>query len=101
MLGLGLRFSVRSYLTASRTYLPTYRSAFRTLSTTPRRLTTEVPDRDNFIDSIKQTALFQKIVDKPNALKAFYDLHVLIKEMGAFFFLAFFFALSYCLLGDW
>jgi hypothetical protein len=98
MLGLSLRFSIRSYLTSSRTYLPTYCSVFRTLSTTPKRLTTKVPDRDSFIDSIKHTALFQKIADKPNAVKAFYDLHTLIKEMGALFLS---FSSSLCLTACW
>ena len=66
----------------SRTYLPPYRPAFRTFSITPRRQAAEVPDE--FINAIKHTALFQKLADKPDALKALSDLYALTKEMGAF-----------------
>ncbi|KAI0248698.1 hypothetical protein BJV78DRAFT_1233656 [Lactifluus subvellereus] len=80
MLGLSLRFAVRGSLTVSRTYRPAHRPAFRTLSTTPRRQAAEVPD--DFINAIKHTALFQKLADKPDALKALSDLYALTKEMG-------------------
>ena len=65
----------------SRTYLPPYRPAFRTFSITPRRQAAEVPDE--FLNAIKHTALFQKLADKPDALKALSDLYALTKEMGA------------------
>jgi len=52
----------------------------RTFSTTPRRLAEEVPD--DFINTIKHTSLFQKLADKPDALKALSDLYALTKEMG-------------------
>ncbi len=38
---------------------------------------------DDFINAIKHTSLFQKLADKPNALKALSDLYALTKEMGA------------------
>jgi hypothetical protein len=99
MLGLGvlsLRYAARS-LAVSRTlrhqqYQPTHlnrRDAIRTFSTTPRRLTSEVPD--DFVDAIKHTELFKKLADKPKALKALSDLYELAKEMGAVFPF-----LSYC-----
>jgi hypothetical protein len=53
----------------------------RTFSATPRRPAAEVPDE--FINAIKHTPLFQKLADKPNALKALSDLYALTKEMGA------------------
>ena len=59
----------------------TPRHALRTFSTTPRRLAEEAPDE--FINTIKHTRLFQKIADKPGALKALSDLYALTKEMGA------------------
>jgi hypothetical protein len=79
---LVLWFAARS-LALSRVslYRPVQRQAFRTFSTTARRLATEVPD--DFINAIKHTALFQKLADKPNALKALSDLYALTKEMGA------------------
>jgi hypothetical protein len=82
---LSLRFAARSLALsrAARYYRPTQIHAFRTFSTTPRRLAAEVPD--DFINAIKHTALFQKLADKPNALKALSDLYSLTKEMGAIF----------------
>jgi hypothetical protein len=85
MLGvLSLRFAARS-LALSRTlrhqYRPTHLDAFRSFSTTPIRLASEVPD--DFINAIKHTELFKKLADKPNALKALSELYALTKEMGA------------------
>ena len=82
-----LRLAARS-LALSRTlrhqYRPTHRrDTFRAFSTTPRRLASEVPDE--FINAIKHTALFKKLADKPNALKALSDLYALTKEMGVVF----------------
>ena len=79
---LNLRFAARSlaYSRVAR-YRPAQRQVFRTFTTTPRRLAEEVPD--DFINAIKHTALFQKLADKPNALKALSDLYALTKEMGA------------------
>jgi hypothetical protein len=78
---LGLRFAARSFaFSRASLYRPTQRQAFRTFSTTPRRLATEVPD--DFINAIKHTALFQRLADKPSALKALSDLYALTKEMG-------------------
>ncbi|KAH9981863.1 hypothetical protein BJV74DRAFT_63657 [Russula compacta] len=83
MLGvISLRFATR-FLVLSRTphCRPTHRHAFfRTFSTTPRRLTAEVSD--DFINSIKDTPLYKKLEDSPNALKALSDLYALTKEMG-------------------
>lgn len=80
-----LRFATRT-LVLSRTQQcrPTHRHAFRTFSTTPRRLTAEVSD--DFINSIKDTPLYKKLEDSPNALKALSDLYTLTKEMGAVLF---------------
>jgi hypothetical protein len=94
MLGaLSLRYAAKS-LVLSRTlrhqYRPTHNgdaSGFRRFSTTPRRLASEVPD--DFINAIKHTALFKKLADKPNALKALSDLYALTKEMGACSFSSF------------
>jgi len=52
----------------------------RTFSTTPRRSAEEA--HDEFINAIKHTALFQKLADKPNAIKALSDFYALTKEMG-------------------
>jgi hypothetical protein len=85
MLGaLSLRYAAKSLFVSRmlrHQYRPTHRDAFRTFSTTPRRLAAEVPD--DFINAIKHTSLFQKLADKPNALKALSDLYALTKEMGA------------------
>ena len=62
----------------------------RTFSTTPRRLAEEVPDE--FINAIRHTALFQKLADKPGALKALSDLYALTKEMGVLLLLSLFYA---------
>jgi hypothetical protein len=79
---LSLRFAVRSLaLSRAARYRPTQTHAFRTFSTTPRRLAAEVPD--DFINAIKHTALFQKLADKPDALRALSDLYALTKDMGA------------------
>ena len=61
-------------------YRPTHRDPFRTFSTTPRGLASEVPD--DFINAITHTPLFQKLTDKPNALKVLSDLYALTKKMG-------------------
>ena len=90
MLGaLSLRYAAKS-LVLSRTLRHQYRptphrdaNGFRKFSTTPRRLASEDPD--DFINAIKHTALFKKLADKPNALKALSDLYALTKEMGAGF----------------
>ena len=90
MLGaLSLRYAAKS-LVLSRTLRHQYRptphrdaNGFRRFSTTPRRLASEDPD--DFINAIKHTALFKKLADKPNALKALSDLYALTKEMGAGF----------------
>ncbi|KAH9998363.1 hypothetical protein BJV77DRAFT_749739 [Russula vinacea] len=87
MLGaLSLRYAAKS-LVLSRTLRHQYRptphrdaNGFRKFSTTPRRLASEDPD--DFINAIKHTALFKKLADKPNALKALSDLYALTKEMG-------------------
>jgi hypothetical protein len=85
---LGLRFAARSFaFSRASLYRPTQRQAFRTFSTTPRRLATEVPD--DFINAIKHTALFQRLADKPSALKALSDLYALTKEMGPVISLSF------------
>jgi hypothetical protein len=81
---LSLRFAARS-LTSVRTlqyqrHTQAQRYTSRTFSTTPRRLAEEVPDE--FMNAIRNTALFQKIADKPGALKALSDLYALTKEMG-------------------
>lgn len=85
MLGaLSLRYAAKSLFVSRmlrHQYRPTHRDAFRTFSTTPRRLASEVPD--DFINAVKHTQLFQKLADKPNALKALSDLYALTKEMGA------------------
>lgn len=78
---LGLQFAVKS-IVASRAYHPVHYRSFRTFSTTPRRQAAEVPD--DFINAIKHTPLFQKLADKPNALKALSDLYSLTKDMGTF-----------------
>jgi hypothetical protein len=78
---LGLRFAIKS-IAASRTYRPAHSYSFRSFSTTPRWQAAEVPDE--FINAIKHTTLFQKLADKPNALKALSDLYSLTKEMGAY-----------------
>ena len=78
---LGLRFAIRS-IAASRTYRPVHCYSFREFSTTPRWQAAEVPDE--FINAIKHTALFQKLADKPDALKSLSDLYSLTKEMGAY-----------------
>jgi hypothetical protein len=86
MLGaLSLRFATRS-LALSRTsrYRPLRHHAFRTFSTTPRRLAEEVPD--DFINAIKDTALYKRLAERPSALKALSDFYDLTKEMGAVFF---------------
>ena len=90
MLGLGMRFAARS-IVLSRTSVPARHPlvrrdgvrhlAFRTFSTTPRRSAEEA--HDEFIDAIKHTALFQKLADKPNAIKALSEFYALTKEMGA------------------
>jgi len=84
MLGaLSLRYAAKSLFVSRmlrHQYRPTHRDAFRTFSTTPRRLASEVPD--DFINAVKHTQLFQKLADKPNALKALSDLYALTKEMG-------------------
>jgi hypothetical protein len=59
----------------------------RTFSTTPRRSAEEA--HDEFINGIKHTALFQKLADKPNAIKALSDFYALTKEMGALLLLSF------------
>jgi hypothetical protein len=85
MLGLRLPFAAaRSSRVVStrRVYRPVRPTALRMFSTTLRLQSAEVPD--DFIHSIKNTALFQKLADKPNALKALSDLYALTKEMGAF-----------------
>ena len=64
------------------------RYTLRTFSTTPRRLAEEVPD--DFINAVKHTALFQKLADKPAALKALSDLYALTKEMGVLLVLSFY-----------
>jgi hypothetical protein len=79
---LGLRFAMKS-IAASRVYQPVPCPSFLAFSTTPRRQAAEVPD--DFINAIKHTTLFQKLADKPNALKALSDLYSLTKEMGACF----------------
>lgn len=78
---LGLQFAVKS-IAASRVYHPVHYHSFRTFSTTPRRQAAEVPD--DFINAIKHTPLFQKLADKPNALKALSDLYSLTKDLGTF-----------------
>ncbi len=79
---LSLRFAVKS-IAVSRIYRPVHRYSFRAFSTTPRWQAAEVPD--DFINAIKHTALFKKLADKPNALKALSDLYSLTKDMGAYF----------------
>ena len=79
---LGLRFVIKS-IAESRTYRPAHRYSFRMLSTTPRWQAAEVPD--DFINAVKHTPLFQKLADKPDALKALSDLYSLTKELGAYF----------------
>src|SRR5579863_8396226 len=80
---LSLRSAARS-LTSMRAlhhrHTQPQRFTLRTFSTTPKRLAEEVPD--DFINAVKHTALFQKIADKPAALKALSDLYALTKEMG-------------------
>ncbi|KAI0306928.1 hypothetical protein B0F90DRAFT_1813773 [Multifurca ochricompacta] len=81
LLTFTLRSALRSFA-VSRTYprLPVRLSTPRTFSTTSRRRAAEVPD--DFINAIKHTPLFQKLADKPDALKALSDLYSLTKEMG-------------------
>jgi hypothetical protein len=84
----GLRFAARSLAFArAPRYQPTHCHALRTFSATPTRPAAEVPD--DFINAIKHTSLFQKLADKPNALKALSDLYALTKEMGALLPLSF------------
>ena len=61
-------------------YRPTHRDAFHTFLTTLRHLALKVPD--DFINTIKYMPLFQKLADKPNALKVLSDLYALTKKMG-------------------
>ena len=67
----------------SRVYRPVHFYSFRAFSTTPRWQAAEVPD--DFINAVKHTPLFQKLADRPNALKALSDLYSMTKEMGAYF----------------
>ena len=67
----------------SRVYRPVHCYSFRAFSTTPRWQAAEVPD--DFINAVKHTPLFQKLADRPNALKALSDLYSMTKEMGAYF----------------
>jgi hypothetical protein len=37
---------------------------------------------DEFIDAIRDTALFEKLADRPSALKALSDMYTLTKDLG-------------------
>ncbi|KAI9513157.1 hypothetical protein F5148DRAFT_276927 [Russula earlei] len=78
---LSVRCAARSQI-LSRTprYLPVRRHTPRTFSTTPRRPAAEAPD--DFMKALEHTPLFQKLADKPEAIKALIDLYSLTKEMG-------------------
>jgi len=89
MLRLGLRLAARSIVLSRTSVLARYplahydgvrHPAFRTFSTTPRRSAEEA--HDEFINAIKHTSLFQKLADKPNAIKALSDFYALTKDMG-------------------
>ncbi|KAI0265131.1 hypothetical protein BC834DRAFT_880256, partial [Gloeopeniophorella convolvens] len=77
-----LRHAARSLAAARATHRPLLAQhyALRAFSTTPARRAAEVPDE--FVNAIKHTALFQKLADKPEALKALSDLYDLTKQMG-------------------
>ncbi|KAI9467268.1 hypothetical protein BJY52DRAFT_1111830 [Lactarius psammicola] len=76
---LSLPFAVKR-IAASRMYRPVHCYSFRAFSTTLRWQAAEVPD--DFINAIKHTELFQKLADRPDALKSLSDLYSLTKEMG-------------------
>ncbi|KAH9173418.1 hypothetical protein EDB89DRAFT_728418 [Lactarius sanguifluus] len=67
---LSLRFTLKT----PGMHRPVHRYSFRAFSTTPRW-------QANYIDTIS-TAMFPKLADKPNALKAVSDFNSLANEIG-------------------
>ncbi|KAH8978065.1 hypothetical protein EDB86DRAFT_985310 [Lactarius hatsudake] len=70
---LSLRFTLKN-ITALGMHRPVHRYSFRAFSTTPRR-------QANYINTI-DTAMFPKLADKPNALKAVSDFNSLTDEIS-------------------